>query len=220
MSKIYGQAPVDLGLVDLSPTEMMFWLYCPIKVPGKGFVIPPNLTQFLPIINAVCGHMSGDERDAHFFQSSYVYLTAKTLFVTADNPGNRPGWHSDGFMTDDLNYIWSDCNGTLFWIPKEREAFTQDDQGSLLEMREAAGHWSQAGFHRTYPDKHLLRLDQTVIHRVADVDTPRVRTFVKVSISRDLYNLKGNSINHGLHLHCAYVDRSIDRNQPASEGGA
>ena len=27
---IYGAPPVDLGLIDLSPVEMMFWLYCPI----------------------------------------------------------------------------------------------------------------------------------------------------------------------------------------------
>lgn len=218
MPKLYGNPPVDLGLIDLNPTEMMFWLYCPVKVPGTGFIVPPNLMTFLPILQKVRNHMSGDEQDAHFFQSSYVYLTAKTLFVTADNPGNRPGWHSDGFMTDDLNFIWYDGNPTLFWEPQELEAFTQDDQGSLLEMQEAAEHWSQAGLHCTYPNKHLLKLDETVIHRVADVDKPGVRTFVKVSISRDRYNLIGNSINHDLNLGWDYVGRAVDRNQPAPGG--
>lgn len=213
--KIYGAHPIDLGLVDLSPTEMMFWLYCPIKVPGRQIVVPANLRLFYPIIREVVSDQMGDEQAAHRFQSSYVYITAKTLFVTADNPGNRPGWHSDGFMTRDLNYIWSDCNGTLFWEPSRLVSFTQDDRQSLSEMDEAANDWSQVGYLRTYPDKHLLRLDQTVIHRVADVLTPRVRTFVKVSISPDRYNLIGNSINHDLDLGCEYVGRAEERNQPA-----
>ena len=31
---IYGAPPIDLGFINLSPEEMMFWLYCPIKLPG------------------------------------------------------------------------------------------------------------------------------------------------------------------------------------------
>jgi hypothetical protein len=218
MSKIYGNPPIDLGLVDLCPEEMLFWLYCPIKVPGGALVIPPNLEKFRPIVSAVLSHMVGDEQDAHKWQSSYVYLTAKTLFVTADNPGNRPGWHSDGFMTDDLNFIWYDGNPTLFWEPFRLVNFTPDDKASMREMEAIAE--INPRFHQTHPNKHLLRLDETVIHRVADVDTPRVRTFVKVSISRDKYNLVGNSINHGLDLGWDYVARAEERNQPAPEGSA
>lgn len=214
MPKLYGNPPVDLGMVDLAPTEMMFWLYCPIKAPGGPVIMPANLLQFGAIVDAVRHDLSGDERDAHPWQSSYVYLTAKTLFVTADNPGNRPGWHSDGFMTDDLNYIWYDGNPTLFWEPLHPIPFTQDDRSSLWEMRDAAE--PDVARHITYPNKHLLKLDETVIHRVADMDKPGVRTFVKVSISRDRYNLAGNSINHDLDLDWEYAKRSTERNQPAA----
>src|SRR3546814_8254778 len=96
-------------------------------------------------------------------------------------------------MTDDLNFIWSSCNGTLFWEPEERVVFSQDHHASLAEMEAAAE--PDVEHHRTYRDKHLLLLDQGVIHRVADVKTPGMRTFVKVSISRHKYNLVGNSIN-------------------------
>lgn len=213
MPKLYGNPPVDLGLVDLSPTEMMLWLYCPIKVPGGQLRFPASLWQFAQIVGAAHSDHMGDEQDAHRWQSSYVYLTAKTLFVTADNPGNRPAWHSDGFMTDDLNYIWYDGNPTLFWEPLHLIPFTQDDRSSLWEMRDAAE--PDIARHVTYPNKHLLKLDETVIHRVADVLRPGVRTFVKVSVSRDRYNLVGNSINHDLDLRWDYVGRSDERNQPA-----
>lgn len=218
MPKLYGNPPIDLGLIDLHPEEMMFWLYCPIKVPLRSVVIPANLRQFSPIVDAVRSHCMGDESDAHRWGASYVYITAKTLFVTADNPGNRPGWHSDGFMTDDLNFIWYDGNPTLFWEPYRLVNFSEDDQLSLSEMEAIASKHSQ--FHRTYPNKRLLRLDETVIHRVADVTKPGVRTFVKISISRDRYNLVGNSINHDLNLGWDYVGRSDERNQPAPGGTA
>lgn len=35
--------PQDLGLIDLSPTEMLYWMYCPVSIPGKRFIIPDNL---------------------------------------------------------------------------------------------------------------------------------------------------------------------------------
>lgn len=211
MCEIYGSAPIDLGFVDLSPTEMMAWLYCPVKLPGSyEACLPPNLEQFRPLINRVFNDLANFE--GRLFVS-YVYITAKTLWVTQDNPGNRPGWHSDGFMTDDLNYVWSDRNGTLFWEPAELVSFVQDDQKSLKEMEVA-----EAGPHRVYLDKHLLRLDQTVIHRVADVKTAGMRTFVKVSVSQQRYNLIGNSINHTFGPLGEYVARCADRNQPASSG--
>lgn len=207
MTEIYGSPPKDLGLIDISPKEMMFWLYCPIKLPGQHFcTVPDNLKTFSPIVGEVFGDVEYEQ-----WEDSYVYLTAKTLFVTADNPGNRPGWHSDGFMTADLNYVWSDTNGTMFWEPKNRVSFVQDHMSSLAEMHEAA----EVGPHHIYPDKHLLRLDQSVIHRVADVHTPRVRSFVKVSISRDRYDLVGNSINHELAPDWKYYERAADRNMPS-----
>lgn len=210
MRRIYGNPPVDLGIIDLYPREMMFWLYCPIKLPGMMSVsAPDNLAQFKPIWDTV-------RTDAvAAWPHSYVYLTAKTIHVSKENPGNRPGWHSDGFMTDDINYIWSDCNGTLFWEPDTLVSFVEDHRASLAEMQEAA----DLGPHKAYPDRHLLRLDQTVIHRVADVDTPRVRTFVKVSVSRHKYDLIGNSINHELAPDWTYHERNEDRNSPSSQEG-
>lgn len=206
----YGNEPVDLGLVDLSPVEMMFWLYCPVKVPGGLPILPPNLHQFRRILDAV-------EADlftcfAGRWAASYIYLTAKTLWVTHENPGNRRGWHSDGFMTNDLNYIWSDSRGTLFWTPEHRVDFTQDHLASLDEMEAVA----EPGPHVVYPDMHLLRLDETVIHRVADFDAPGVRTFVKVSVSEHQYRLAGNSINHEIWLGDDYAPRADHRNPPES----
>jgi hypothetical protein len=209
MHDIYGDPPKDLGLIDLSPVEMMAWLYLPITLPGLwSKQVPQNLLQFMPIIQAVC-----DDIGEAAYVESYIYITAKTLWVTPDSPGNRPGWHSDGFMTDDLNYVWSDRNPTLFWVSPDPIRLTQDHEVSMQEMEAEV---SRTGDLRTYPDKHLLKLDQSCIHRVADVPEAGMRTFVKVSVSKHLYSQVGNSINHNLDYPRPSIARGQERNCPAA----
>lgn len=205
--RVYGASPIDIGLVDLDPCEWMAWLYCPIKL-AMSFEesVPANLEQYRPLIDKVYDDVGADR-----WHENYVYITAKTLFVNADNPGNRPGWHSDGFMTDDLNYIWADANPTVFWERDEKISFTADHNVSLHEMAHCEVDTEN---HKTYPLKNLLRLDQTVMHKVADNAVAGMRTFVKISVSRHKYALKGNSINHVIAPDWQYGERSIDRNAP------
>ena len=213
--KIYGAPPQVVGTLDIEVNEMMFWLYLPvIKRRSYQIVLPKQLAKYWDIVQrcrvdydnkAVC-----DGAPSSF--NKYVYLTAKTIYVTPEAPGNRPGWHSDGFLTDDVNYIWYDTNPTLFWEPSQRVAFTSDHQKSLPEM---ALIENDRANHVAYPPRTILRLDQTVMHRVGDVQTPGVRTFVKISISDNKYALKGNSINHDLGGFDAYADRNDTRNNPS-----
>lgn len=207
-SAMYGAAPEDLGLIELSSPELMLWLYCPVKLPGQWCInLPDNLAKFAQILQAVHEDIAGRR-----WWHSHVYLTAKTLFVKPGDPGNRPGWHSDGFLTNDLNYIWSDSNPTVFWVPDEKVAFTADHGASLGEMDRIAE--ADPSNHRRYPDKHLLRLDQTVIHKVEQDITAGTRTFVKVSVSEHRYALLGNSINHRLAPDWTYKPRNEQRNCP------
>lgn len=205
-----GSLPVDLGHYDLSPDEMMFWMYLPISVPHSyDIAVPHNLQAFKPLIHAVTAY------DPSAFFLRYAYLTAKTLWVGDRYIGNRPGWHIDGYGTDDINFIWSDRAPTEFIETDVR--LSDDCDVSLREMG------SIGVVHRalkkivTYPDKHLLRLDNTVIHRSPECFTPGMRTFFKLSLSKDRYNLKGNAINHLLpETHWPLVDREAVRNHPAT----
>lgn len=207
--KIYGTLPVDLGAIDLDPVEMMFWLYCPIKLPDSDFFeLPSNLKQFEPIVLAAMK----DALECGKWHGQYAYITAKTLWATPENPGNRPGWHSDGFLTDDLNYIWCDGNPTVFFDDGETHSFTADHTLSLSEMDDLCH--GRSAHYRKYPVKHLLRLDQTVLHKVDTGIAPGMRSFVKVSVSKHKYALRGNSINHDLAPDWAYKDRSAERNCP------
>jgi hypothetical protein len=209
----YGNPPRDLGLIDLSPTEMMFWMYCPIAVPFGCLRLPDNLQQFEPIVDAAMADVS----DTMY----HVYITAKTLWVSGGYIGNRPGWHTDGFGCDDpdmwdLNYIWSDRAPTEFLIadPRDPIRLSTDCERSMEQMEFEAKR--QSNHIETFPDKHLLRLDPSVIHRSPVDFEPGMRTFVKISFSHDEYNLEGNSINHDLLAsHWPTVARGAERNHPS-----
>lgn len=207
--KLCGAPPRVIGHIDLSPVEMMAWLYCPIKLGHSArIMVPHNLQQFTPIIDAVYSDF-GNER----WFKSYVYLTAKTLWVTPESPGNRAGWHCDGYGSSDLNYIWADVNPTLFYVPPNRIQFPDDHTVSMAQMT----YWAEgSAYIKTYPDKTLLRCDETVIHNVGPCLTPGWRSFVKVSVSDHRYLLEGNSINHALAPNWKYVPRGIERNDPIS----
>lgn len=201
---IYGALPRDLGLVDLSPTEMMFWMYCPVSVPGGALTLPDNLDQYRPLL------MRAWEDEPTRFRGEYVYLTAKTVWSSPGNVGSRPGWHSDGFGTNDLNYIWYDRAPTEFFKGQFTLPSGCDDAMAIMAEHAAGAPLV------TYSAKHLLKLTSAVIHRSPEAFEAGPRTFVKVSISPDRYNLLGNSINHGLNEHWPLVPRQAERNHPVA----
>ena len=206
---IYGELPVDLGFIDLDCKEMMYWLYLPVKLPYSKVVVPPNLEKYLPLLEVV-------ENDLGNWQDKFVYITAKTLWVGKGNLGNRPGWHSDGFLTDDLNYIWCDKNPTLFFYNgDQRYSFSKHHEDSLVEMNNTCSH---SYYPVKYPEKHLLKLDERVLHKVDPDVEEGIRTFVKVSVSRHPYKMIGNSINHELTGDWLDTERSLSRNCPAGLG--
>ena len=214
----YGQPPKVVDHIDLDTKEMCCWMYLPIKTPGLyDIYLPDNAKQFWPIVKAAIDEFCeyGDWEKAI---DEYIYLTAKTLFTTPGNPGNRPGWHSDGFMTDDINYVWSDRNPTIFFEASDQYnlySFTADHNFSLTQMDDLCE--GQKSRWKTYPNKTLLRLDETVLHKVDTDIEPGMRTFVKVSVSKDRYALEGNSINHVLEHEFGtdYQVRQKVRNDPA-----
>lgn len=197
----YGNAPKNMGRVHVGLTEMMFYLYLPIKHKRDGY--NPNLTlepRLRPLMTLL--EMIPDQE----VKGRYVYLTAKRTFVTPENMCNRPGWHCDGFMTDDINYIWYDRAPTQFCV--QSFDLSKDDRKSMIEMQEQARDENIV----EYEAQHLLRLDETVVHRVTTKPYRGLRTFVKVSISDKEYNLEGNSRNPRCPVHWHNVPRHHGRN--------
>lgn len=204
----YGDLPVVIGEYKVDCKEMMFYQYLPIKLSGIDFwQTEQRLFCFWEVIGESC-----DDFIKTFgldkFKESYIYLTAKYMYQESGCSYNREGYHSDGFMTDDINYIWSDKNPTTF--NTSRFNLTLDDSISLIEMDSQADVNNDIKFE----NNTLLRLNQFNIHKVSFSEESGMRTFIKVSFSKDKYDLIGNSVNYLLDYDWNYKARKIDRNIP------
>lgn len=200
----YGSAPVDLGLHEPVQPEMMFYLYLPIKLPGGNIRIPKRLDPYSEMVQFALVDHEQTRSDSDL----YVYLTAKTMFVQPGQPGNREGWHADGFGSNgDINYIWCDKNPTEFAVQDFGEIST-DDRLSMRQMSERVRPESIV----TYPVNTLLRLDESVVHRVSENVDQGVRRFIKITVSRHQFNNEGNSHNHLLNYNWEMIPRGMERN--------
>ena len=204
----YGSLPKYLGTHKIQCEEMLFYQYLPIKLKNQTeLIFEERLKCFEKLIGNICCDFVG-EYGLNRFVTSYIYLTAKKMYQVNGCSFNRKGYHSDGFLTDDINYIWSDKNPTVFNYSSFK--LTQEDTISLYEMDKQANKKTI----KIYPENSLLRLDQFNIHKVNENKELVLRTFVKVSFSSNKYDLKGNSKNYLLDYDWKTRDRGLERNIP------
>lgn len=208
----YGELPrVLTGTYPVAVHEMMF--YQDMLAKDSGSMEPlfeERLNVFNTIISAICRDFIS-EYGLNAFRDAYMYISAKNIFQRAGAPFNRPGWHADGFMSNDVNYIWYDKCPTIFNISDFQ--LTQDHLISINEMDEQAYPENQVMF----PVHSILRLNQFNIHRVADDFPDGMRAFLKVSFSGDRFDLSGNSYNYLIRPDWPMRPRTPIRNVPQNK---
>lgn len=208
---MYGKPPEIVGPVDTAVDEFMTYVYLPVVIPGHGGMrLPARVEPVRPIVEAAC---SAETERAGTLDGLHVYVTVKHGFATPDNPLNRPGWHCDGFGTDDINYVWWSRWGTRFALGDFGDV--PDDHMTSLDVFERRVTSPDVTI-RSYDDFQLLRLDPYVVHATPNIPAPGgMRTFVKVSLSPHRYNLRGNAHNHLFDYQWPMFDRDTLRNDPA-----
>jgi hypothetical protein len=206
MQTLYNQLPKVIGQFNVNIEEYFTYTYLPVKFPGMTEpVFEKRMGVFAKLIGvAACDFIGSFGLDRYI--ESYVYITAKHMYQK-ETPFNRPGYHSDGFLTDDISYIFSNSQPTIF--NSGPFFLSNDDKKSLDEMKSQ----SKIENELTYPDNTLLRLNQFVIHKVGKpVVGPRI--FFKMCFSKDKYDLAGNSHNFLLDYEWQMRPRSPERNVP------
>mgnify|MGYP006921391136 CR=1 FL=1 len=204
---LYNKPPLPIANIEINVSEFFKYLYLPIKLGDSAVIsIEPRLDPICPIIGRACSDFVGKNGLDEFVQS-YIYVTAKNEYQQKGQSFNRPGWHSDGFGTNDISYIWSNKQPTIF--NGSNFDLCDDDTASMAQMEEQADE----RFNFTLPNNSLIRMDQFTIHRVGEPEEG-VRCFVKIVFSRDQYKLIGNSVNYNLPYKWEYSPRRPERNIP------
>ena len=207
----YGKPPEFVDHFDVNLGEVMYYLYLPVAMAGDmtDVRLPPNVEALRPMIDAAILHAG---RDGRLFQ--YVYLSARKGWATPDNPLNRPGWHADGFGSEDLNYVWWRGPGTRFAL----HGFDNISEDHIVSMQQFADQVNPE-FVATYPEGGLYCLDRYVVHATPLIGPPGcMRQYAKVSLSNERYNLENNSHNYRFTYDWPLHRREILRNDPAGAG--
>lgn len=201
----YGEAPVVVDSICVPDCELLYVLYMPVRLAGQSeVVIPPHLEGYGALVDAAIAY-EGASADG-----KYIYLTVKRLWVEPGCLGGRLGWHTDGFGTDDISYIWADADPTEFCV--QPFDLSDDHEISMRQMEEQARPENIV----RYEPIDLLRLDARHVHRCPVNPRPGYRTFARVSISRDRYDMIGNAHNYGLDYNWIMYPRGASRNDTAT----
>lgn len=125
-----------------------------------------------------------------------VYLTMKKMYINPNTIGNRPDWHIDGFLSDQRNFIWSDCDATPTEVLVSDLVLTPDHAISIEEMTEQ----SVNGFKVQLKTGMLYYMDQECVHRPTYNNTNEavLRTFIKLTFTKEDFNAIGNAWNYKL----------------------
>lgn len=200
----YGAEPEVVGEFVTPNCELLFVLYMPVRLRGQKIVtLPEHLEDYRPLVDAALAY------EGQGAEGKYVYLTVKRLWVEPGCLGGRLGWHTDGFGTQDVSYIWADADPTEFCI--QPFDLSDDHEISMHQMAEQA----QTQNIVRYEPCDIIRIDARHVHRCPENPKPGYRTFARVSISSDKYNLIGNAHNYALDYNWTMHPRGKVRNDTA-----
>ena len=202
-----GAAPVILGKVPLGPLELLYVENLPLRMPdAPEWRLPKNLWHVFSLIPYVSRLMQHD-------RNLYVYLTAQHTFVPKSSIQRRPGWHADGFGSDDINVIWYDSTPTEFAVQDFPDGIDDHHELSMIDMDRQV----REDCIRTYPTGTLLMIDERMIHRPAVQEEAGFRRFIKFTISRHKANMAGNAHNYLFEYAWEMTPRDIGkRNNPGT----
>lgn len=203
---VQSRAPFQCRFgIEVDTLPMMFYQYLPVQIPEESLFlrVPQELERFRYLIEFA---ISREDR-----YLDYAYLTVKKLFIKKGSNLNREGWHIDGFLTEDVNWVWMDTTPTEFSFGDFN--LDEDHTTSMIQMGE---QMKGKGIlkSRLAPIKSAIRFDNQLVHRTGLAREDHVRTFVKVSLSKHKYNLLGNAHNHLFDYNWDMQPRQSERNNP------
>lgn len=207
MLTIHSTIPKGINAeYDVESLEFCNIVYMCIKQAGSSeYSIPDNLKELVDSVISDIYTLSPELYDNDW--TKYCYLTVKKMYVQPNSYGNREGFHIDGFLSDQENFIWSDCEGTPTEVSIGKFELSNSHETSLTEMMVQASY----NFTEQLKPFNLYDMNQSIVHRpTKNLNSEAVlRTFIKVTYSKELFNCVGNAWNYKL----PHIKPTVKRNQ-------
>lgn len=207
MITIHSTIPKGINAeYDVESLEFCNVVYMCIKQAGiSEYSIPDNLKELVDSVISDIYTLSPELYDNDW--TKYCYLTIKKMYVQPNSFGNREGFHIDGFLSDQENFIWSDCEATPTEVSIGKFELSNNHETSLTEMMVQASY----NFTEQLKSFNLYDMNQSIVHRpTKNLNNEAIlRTFIKVTYSKELFNCVGNAWNYKL----PHIKPSVARNQ-------
>lgn len=181
-----------------------------LRMPGQGWKLPKLLEPYLEAIrlSIEAERALNDDFAAHE-DAYHAYITVDQKIVPPHRTQRRQGFHGDAFMTPenaDLGqaaiventYLACDALPTEFKAgPFDIADVYPDIAGCLARFDELAAVQPTV----TFAPYELIRITPFDVHSPAvnHADTQLLRTFIKITFSRERFNRQGNALNPLLH---------------------
>lgn len=202
---IDSKLPKHLGVFDVDLPEYMHFLYLPVRMGTSDVRLPPALEPVRELIDKASLYAAWNL--GRWFD--YVYVSARRGWAYPGHSLNRPGWHCDGFGTEDLNFLWWRGPGTRFAVQAFR-GIPEDHHRSMVEVARQVDPSKVV----TPQALRLYTIDRSHVHSVPEITAEGERQFLKISLSNTRYNLAGNSHNYLFDYAWPMAERQAVRNDP------
>ena len=207
-SKLPKGVILDLPVNDLEYCNIV---YMCIKQKGNyEYCIPENFEKVVePIITSIYQISDDVWNDV---RNMNCYITIKKMYVQPNTSGNRDGWHIDGFLGNQYDFVWSDHLATPTEVAVGDFELTPDHELSITEMYQQ----SVRAFNIPLDVGKLYYMGEQCVHRPTTNKTskPVLRTFIKVTFTYDDFNAIGNAWNYKL----PHVKPNKQRNECRNHG--
>src|SRR6185436_1659717 len=176
------------------------------RMPGQGWKLPRLLQPYLDSIRlSIEAERALNDDFATHEDDFHAYITIDQKLVPPHRTQRRQGFHGDAFMTpenadlgqaalSENTYLVCDALPTEFKPgPFDIAGVYPDIAGCLARFDEGAAAQPTVLF----APYELIRITPFDVHSPAvnHADAPLVRTFVKITFSRERFNRQGNAVN-------------------------
>ena len=200
-----------------NPNSYIWSLNMPIKMPHSEVKIPKLYNQFSEFLGRV---FRNEIKTNPYYDKFYAYLTIDQRKVRPFTSQRRSDWHSDSVRNiktdntyDESIYICYDNLPTVFTDAKLdfNKLPTLKSNRILSDFINKSCTQSDHFLHDNYS---ILHFDPYSLHR-ENINNDSVninRTYVKVTFSKDQYNIEGNCHNYYFNYEWDSFPRTLERN--------